>query len=159
MTKRVLESFALWSGFFILFCAGAAYLIPLAPRILKPDLLMVLYVSLAASTSVLAIGHTLLIRRSSDGKASLWLTSFTHSKIAQSVAYWGVAFLMLVRTLGLDYAWVEGVGYAMVGVAAGANVMGASMFIAAWLTHRLESRIWPTPWRVWRDWRQRRTRR
>lgn len=157
MIKRTLESFSLWSGIFILTFATAAYFLPYAPVWMHNPLRVVLYALLAGATTVLAVGHMLLIRRSESGRSSIWLTTFTHSKVAQSVAFWGIAGIMLARTLSIDFRFIEGVGYAMIGIAVGANVMAASTFLLAWFNRRLESRIWPTPWSVWAHRRKNRS--
>lgn len=148
MVRFLLEKFALWSGLFILVCATLTFFLPYASGPVRAVLLIVVYVILAAATTILAIGHILLTRRSASGKASVWLTSFTHSKTAQSFAFWGIVFLTFVRLYGIDNNWVEGIGYAMVGIAAGANLMSSTVFVLAWRTKLLDYPIWPSPFQV-----------
>lgn len=150
MIKRILEPFALWSGVFVLVCAALASLLPYATTGVRTSLTLAMYAFLATATTILAAGHILLIRRGAGSKASVWLTSFTHSKTAQSFAFWGITLLAALRIYGVDNDLLEGLGFAMVGIATGANLMSATVFVLAWREHLLEHQIRPSPIQVLR---------
>lgn len=112
---------------------------------------LALYALFAAAATVLAAGHLMLIGRSEDGRASVWLVAFAYSKVFLALALWTVAVLT-----GLAYHFealvrevlplLSHVLYGALGAAMAGTALSAAVFLVGYARGCLDYRIRPYPW-------------
>lgn len=122
-----------------------------------PESRVAVYMLFAASTTVLAAGHFALLRRSPDGRGSVWLTAFAYSQASFAIALWAIMVLVALRLhYGIGMVrelFIAHILYGVVAAAMTGTALAAVVFLIGYRKHCLQYRI------RWKPWPRRRRRR
>ncbi len=118
---------------------------------------LVIYVVYASSALAIAAGLVYLVRRSDDGKASVWLVSVMYEAVFFACSLVGILSLTILRLLYPDLlipgvsadplaSFLQRLAYALIAGSAMGTLISASVLVYGFFRGHLDMKIYPWPW-------------